>query len=131
MTKAQNELAQFLANINAEAKANGSPFGIEADVAFWAEYGVYTVEEFELFEARGVIWDLYKSVHGIRPRWMNLNEMTLEELNHEIEKLQEELVAQREAEEAEAEARVLERQEHDRIFNEALHGAPIENRIEL
>jgi hypothetical protein len=57
----------------------------------------------------GYISDEYKSVHGIRPRWMNFSDMSLAELREEADRIEQmviedirkdELKAQREEEEA-------------------------------
>lgn len=35
-------------------------------------------------ELVNLYWDMYKDVHGIRPRWMKLDEMSIEELEGEL-----------------------------------------------
>lgn len=45
-------------------------------------------------------YDFYKDVHGIRPRWMNYDAMTEEQLEQELEQLGREADAQRIEEEA-------------------------------
>jgi len=52
MTDSQKALAQHLADINAQAKENGSPFAIVTDLDHWAGYGVTSVEEFERYDAQ-------------------------------------------------------------------------------
>lgn len=67
----------------------------------------YTAEQKETQESLGmVIWDLFKDVNGIRPRWMDFGSMTIEELEGMIFRLQEELV-EVEAREAEMNAQAL------------------------
>ena len=36
----------------------------------------------------GLVWDMYKDVHGIRPRWMHVDKMSIAELNSVIDQLQ-------------------------------------------
>lgn len=56
----------------------------------------------ELHDAlSGAIYDLYKYVHGVRPRWMNFDEMSVEEL----EKMHHELTAELDQQAQDEEAR--------------------------
>lgn len=57
----------------------------EAD--HWAEYGVYTVEQFERHMLIETIWDVYKEVNGCRPRGLNFDEMSMEELQSFLDRL--------------------------------------------
>lgn len=41
-------------------------------------------------ELAGIYSDVYKSIHGFRPRWMNFSEMTLEQLEKAVKELDEE-----------------------------------------
>lgn len=67
----------------------------------------YTAEQKETQESLGmVIWDLFKDVNGIRPRWMDFSSMTIEELEGMISRLQEELV-EVETREAEMDAQAI------------------------
>lgn len=67
----------------------------------------YTAEQKETQESLGmVIWDLFKDVNGIRPRWMDFSSMTIEELEDMISRLQEEM-AEVEIREAEMDAQAL------------------------
>ena len=54
-------------------------------------------------------YDLYKEVHGIRPRWMQPEDYTVEEWQAQIDRLLEEGAedARREQEEAAAHARIV------------------------
>ncbi len=49
------------------------------------------------------IWDLYKEVNGIRPRWLNMADMSLEELTETYDRLLVDL-AEEQALEADREA---------------------------
>ena len=44
-------------------------------------------------QLQSIHWDLYKDVHGIRPRWMPYAEMSVEALEEEINSLQGQLEA--------------------------------------
>lgn len=78
------------------------------DLDFWAEQGVMSIADYELHDMRSNIWDLYKDVHGIRPRWMNFDEMSADELRATYDSLIEELQEQN-ARQAKAEAEAVER----------------------
>lgn len=60
-------------------------------------------------------YDFYKDVHGIRPRWMNYDAMTEEQLEQELEQLGREAEVQA-AEEAEAQKIAIAKFE-DRVAN--------------
>lgn len=77
------------------------------DLAHWARQGVHTVEDFELSCLRGELWDAYKEAHGIRPRWMGVNDMSREDLEKELESLREGERWEREEKERRAKKAVL------------------------
>ena len=60
-------------------------------------------------------YDFYKDVHGIRPRWMNYDAMTEEQLEQELEQLGREAEVQAK-EEAEAQKIAIAKFE-DRVLN--------------
>ncbi len=60
-------------------------------------------------------YDFYKDVHGIRPRWMNYDAMTEEQLEQELDQLSREAEVQA-AEEAEAQKIAIAKFE-DRVAN--------------
>lgn len=113
-------LAEYLAEKNAKAAAwvaedpeNRWSSGYITDLEHWAEYGITTVEEFVRQELIGDIWDIYKSINGIRPRWINFNEMSDAELRKMRDSLidegreQREMELRAEREEEERKARLL------------------------
>lgn len=53
---------------------------ITTDVDHWAEYGVFTVEDYERHMIIAGIWDAYKDAYGVRPRGTDFESMSLEEL---------------------------------------------------
>ena len=58
------------------------------DLAHWAEMGVYTVAQFKRHEDIQMIWEMYKDVTGIRPRHMDFDSMSDEDLQQEIRYLE-------------------------------------------
>lgn len=88
------------------------------DLAHWAEIGVLTVRDFQRYELQSLVWEMYKDVTGIRPRHMDFDSMTLEDLQREVDYLDREMQAsiEREAE--------WDRQEEEyRLEQEAEHAA--------
>lgn len=117
-------LAEHLAALNAEKQAwmDAGPdrwtgFYTE-DLAHWAEIGVHTVEDFESYELVSLVWDMYKDVTGCRPRHMDFDSMSLEDLRKEADYLGRQMEASIRADE-EWEAEMEEMRKHD----EALHAA--------
>ena len=89
-------LSAYIASLNAatlawvaEDSANRFACTYTEDMSYWNEMGVFTVEDFQRNELESTAWDLYKSVNGIRPRWINFKEMSIKELEAFIENLQE------------------------------------------
>ena len=58
------------------------------ELDFWAEMGVYTVAQFKRHEDIQMIWEMYKDVTGIRPRHMDFDSMSDEDLQQEIRYLE-------------------------------------------
>lgn len=106
-------LAQYLAQRNAETLAwiaedpdNRWAGLIVEDLAHWAEQGVLTVRDFQRHDLICTIWDLYRDVTGMRPRHMDFDSMSFEELEAEIVSLSYAAALERERE-AEMEAQEL------------------------
>ena len=78
------------------------------DLEHWAEYEVYTVEDFERYQLETLIWEVYKDAYGCRPRHMDFKSMTLDELKAEADFLCEQANLQYEAEKAQEAADVEE-----------------------
>ena len=114
-------LAEFLAAKNAQTLAwiaedpdNRWAGLLTEDLTHWAEMGVHTVEDFKRYDLISLIWDMYKDVTGIRPRHMDFESMSMEDLEKEANWLgsqieasiraDEDWLAQEEAWEAEREA---------------------------
>ena len=89
-------LSSHIASLNAatlawvaEDPTNRGACTYTEDMSYWNEMGVCTVEDFQRNELESTIWDLYKSVHGIRPRWVNFKEMSVADLEKTITSLHE------------------------------------------
>lgn len=87
-------LAEFLAAKNAETLAwiaedpdNRWAGLLTEDLAHWAEIGIHTVEEFKRYDLIQLIWEMYKDVTGIRPRHMDFDSMSMEDLQKEADYL--------------------------------------------
>lgn len=50
------------------------------DIEYWKHLGIETVEQFKKSNLITSIYDSYKDKHGIHPRGIKFNEMTLDEL---------------------------------------------------
>ncbi len=84
-------LAEHLAALNAEKLAwvaedpdnRWTGLWVE-DLAHWHEMGVFTVAQFKRYENETLFWEMYKDATGIRPRHVNLKDMSDEDLEREI-----------------------------------------------
>jgi len=106
-----SDLQKHIQAENAAAIARGSCFTTVEDPAHWQRYGVNTVEDYILYNARAEVWDLYKDLYGIRPRSMGLYEMTLKEVTAWAKSLRGQIRFEVEAEaasKAEAERKIAE-----------------------
>jgi predicted SprT family Zn-dependent metalloprotease len=64
-----------------KSEARGAIFlKIVEDQAHWDSRGVRTGEELDHYLAQAEHYDLYKEVHGIRPRWIDYSRMTTAEI---------------------------------------------------
>ena len=58
------------------------------DPAHWAQYEVYTVEEYELYMARAGLYDYHKDAYGFRPNWGWVCSLSLDEIEEEMNRLE-------------------------------------------
>ena len=96
-------LAEYLRERNAKTEAwvaedpaNRWAGMYTEDLSHWAEMGITTVAQLERYEMETSIWDLFKEVHGFRPRHIDFNSMTDEDLKSEYKVLIDELELQAE-----------------------------------
>lgn len=89
MTKLTNDQIALQAHIeaenaefNARCEANGATWWTNtvSDPAHWEGYGITTIEGYERHCLISSISDGYKEQHGFRPRFMGLNDMSIDEL---------------------------------------------------
>lgn len=85
------ELVKHIEAINAKTQKwmneNPGSWGgmIVTDPAHWAEYGVYTVEDYERYELETYIYEGHKDAFGVKGRHYDFKNMTLEELKAEAD----------------------------------------------
>ena len=125
LTSDQIALQNFIKASNEASKAKGFIGMIVEDIEFWIERDINSVEQFEIHEAQCTLWDIYKDVYGVRPRHMDINNMSLDELQHEIDFLCGRLEWQLEAERKEAERVKREEAETKRKIEEAMTCVPL------
>jgi len=108
-TTAQNELEVYISAQNNKTIAwvNEDPSkrwaGLcSAEASHWAQYGVFSVADYELHSAKEILWDLYKTVNGVRPRHLNMDSMTLQDVEEQIARLDRQWEAEAPQREAEA-----------------------------
>jgi len=97
------------------AKVNSQVSGmmLQTDQTYWEKYGIHTGEDLALSLLSSSYSDLYKSLHGIRPRWQKFNtpaeaQDALNNLDRVYEEMlaQEEINAQQQAEYVKKEAEI-------------------------
>src|SRR6056300_636364 len=88
--KKHNEKARKYNEEN-RAKGNWTSLMIE-DEKHWIEYGIFTLRDLVRQNLIDYIWDEFKSVNGIRPRFMNFSKMGIRELRKEVNYLMKEEV---------------------------------------
>ena len=71
---------------------------LTTDLEHWAGYGVTTEEGLDRYMLEAELWDGYKDVHGIRPRFLNIGEMTDDEIRLQLSILDGVVAAQAEEE---------------------------------
>ncbi len=91
--------AEFVAKC--EAKGAQAYFTTVSDPAHWAEFGVFTIAEYERQSLISYISDAHKDAYGFRPRGYNYAEWTVAQLEEEADRLSEAVTRAIEAEEVE------------------------------
>ena len=91
--------AEFLAKC--EAKGSTAVMTTVSDPAHWAEFGVFTIEQYERQSLISYISDAHKDAYGFRPRGYNYAEWTIADLEAEADRLSEAVTRAIEAEEVE------------------------------
>lgn len=101
----------------------------DEELDHWTEIGIHTPEDFDLHSLRGELWDSYKDVHGIRPRWMNVYEMSKEEVIRELDSLSEQMRIEREREEEAQRAQAQEDARIKKVIDEAMTCTPLTQKL--
>lgn len=103
------ELIQHIKDRNAKSKAwmdaapgRWSSMLVE-DPKHWADYEIYTIDEFNHYMAQSTHYEIYKDINGISPRWMNYESMTTAEIEAENKEMYKELDDQIKSEKKEKE----------------------------
>jgi len=129
------DLINHIQNVNAKIRAwvaedpsNRWSTELVEDMAFWAEQGITTVEQFLRDGLISDLWDLYKEVNGIRPRHMDMASMTNEQLQKEIDWLRDCLKADAANEAERLQEAVVWIEEQEKQANEATANAEWEQK---
>lgn len=80
----------------AEDPANRCATILVDDPEFWKEYGVETPEQFDRYMLVSTAWDRFKDVHGFRPRHVDFDRMSNQEIQGFIDRLKTEARLQEE-----------------------------------
>ena len=79
----------------------------------------------ERADLQSYISDTFKAIYGIRPRWMNLTEMSLEDLRVEAKSVEDEVVETIKRDRAEEAHRQAERAAHHLAVSKAMKPASL------
>lgn len=60
---------------------------VVTDPAHWAEQNITTVAQYDHYMASMTHYEVYRDIHGIKPRWMDYDAMTTEEIQAEIDEM--------------------------------------------
>lgn len=87
------QLVAHIKSLNAKSKAwmdaePGRWAGmLVEDAAHWAEYGVYTVEDFERYQLETTIYEGFKDAYGVKGRHYDFASMSMDELRAEADRI--------------------------------------------
>jgi hypothetical protein len=60
---------------------------VVSDPAHWAEQGITTVAQYDHHMAAMTHYEVYRDIHGIKPRWIDYDSMTTEEIEEELDEM--------------------------------------------
>ena len=75
----QASLNELSAYIKANNSANAM-FTVVSDPEYWADCGIFTIEEYEHSMASSSYSDIYKEEFGVRPRHIDFDAMTADQV---------------------------------------------------
>jgi len=106
------EVAQFASTASEEAAKINREAGvsIHTDQAYWEEMGIHTGEDLARSLMISNYSDTYKSMHGIRPRWVRFEDMSFDEIQVMVKDLYEE---EEEGHKEDPDARWMDERHHD------------------
>jgi hypothetical protein len=52
-----------------------------SDPLHWAEYGIFSVNEYIKYDTVNLAYELHKAIYGFKPNYAELSAMSLEELD--------------------------------------------------
>ena len=81
-----NEQAATQAWIAEDPENRGAAY-YTVDLDHWAEAGVFSVDDLKRYDAIATYVDMYKDIHGIKPRWINWDEFTTQAIEAKLESL--------------------------------------------
>lgn len=109
-----NELEQYIKAENDRYEAEGWSGRVVEDAAHWAEYGIYTIEDYQKYMISCSIDELHKEVYGckLRQGWKDISmedlEATLQSLIKSAERHREEEAQQEQEAVKDFEAKIAE-----------------------
>lgn len=91
----KNKLLSYIQNHNLKAKkynqenkAKGNFMGlIVDDMKHWSDYKIYTLRDYVRYQLETSVSELFKSIHGFRPHFLNFEKMGIRELRKELNEL--------------------------------------------
>lgn len=86
-TNEQLELKAHIAKDNIKALENGSMFTMTDDLEHWANMDVFNINQYEKHCIIGTYIDVYKEIHGIKPRWMNFDNMSFQDISDDLDRM--------------------------------------------
>ena len=92
-----NELIKHIEEINAKTQAwmdaNPGAWGgmITTDLDHWAEYGVFTVEDYQRYQLEMYIYEGHKDAFGVKGRHYDFESMSIDDLRAEADYISEQV----------------------------------------
>jgi hypothetical protein len=83
MTFIENENQSF--REKTKDKSNAMFLLTVSDPLHWATYDIHTIAEYNHYSVQSEHYDLYKEVVGVRPSWFNYSEMSIKQIQDEID----------------------------------------------
>ncbi len=88
MTSTTISLKEHIEQTNLKMKEAGWTCSIETDLSYWTERGITTTEQYIHMDLSTEHYERYSEIYGIKPRWYNYDEMSIEQLEFALKDLQ-------------------------------------------